>query len=256
MPLSGRRCSSLLWIAMLWVATASGAVRLPRLVSDGMVLQRDAPIVVWGWADRGEVVSVAFLGQHVRVTTGGDGKWTAKLKSSAAGGPYSLTVSGNDPAASVVLHDVLVGDVWVASGQSNMVFPITEDEDVPGSVRDAEKELNTAHFPQIRLFKVSHQLASTPQHDLKSESGWQAVTPTTVGPFSAVAYLFGRELHQRYHVPTGLIEASQDGTPAEAWMSVSALQPFPDLHPAASGQMPSGKNTVPAGAVQWHDIPC
>jgi len=128
---------------------------------------------------------------------------------------------------SIRLKNILVGDVWLASGQSNMEFPVKETEG--WGVNNAEVEVAGAHFPQIRLFIVKHAAALTPQFDVDS-AGWRAVTPETVSGFSAVAYLFGRELHERYRVPIGLIESNWGGTVAEAWISASALQPFPEFH--------------------------
>ena len=144
----------------------------------------------------------------------------------AAGGPYEMTVNGNNRLS---IHNILIGDVWLASGQSNMEFPLKHDEKENfGGVLNAAREIAGASFPQIRLFKVHHKIAVKPQADVEADT-WTAVTPETVGSFSAVAYLFGRELHQRYQVPIGLIESNWGGTVAEAWISEGSLKKFPEF---------------------------
>lgn len=210
-------------IALGVVHEAAAEVRLPAVIGDAMVLQRDSKIRVWGWADPGEPVAIAFLGQSFKAKADRSGQWSAALGPYPAGGPHEMSIVGKN---SLKLSDILIGDVWVASGQSNMEWPLKGPWGV--SVDNADREIAAANFPQIRLLAVEQKTAPRPDSDTTSE-GWRAVTPETVARASAVAYFFGRELHQRYQVPIGLIQASWGGTVAEAWMSESALRRFPEF---------------------------
>ncbi|HEY6453019.1 MAG TPA: sialate O-acetylesterase [Steroidobacteraceae bacterium] len=215
--------ATLLAASLLLAAGAADAdIRLPRLVGDNMVLQRDAPLKLWGWADPGERIRIRFRNQSLRTAADRSGAWSVTLAPLAAGGPDELQLTGHH---TLTLHNVLVGDVWLASGQSNMQFPMLR-QDGFGGVANADQEVSRAKFPRMRLFLVKQQTAFTPQSDVSSD-GWQGVSPATVGPFSAVAYLFGRELFERYHIPIGLIESDWGGTPAECWTSASGLHAFP-----------------------------
>jgi len=201
---------------------AQATVRLPRFVADHMVLQRDAPVPLWGWADAGETVTITFKGQTYQATpTPGTGRWQVSLPAQKAGGPYELTIKGQN---TLTLHDVLFGDVWLASGQSNMEWPVRD------AVNGAQ-EVAAADYPQIRLLNVDNAPAFTPQADIRSAAGWQVCGPGTVAGFSAVAYFFGRDLYQKYKVPIGLIGSEWGGTPAEAWTSAAALRPLADFNP-------------------------
>ncbi len=193
-------------------------VRLPVLFTDHMVLQRDTPITVWGWAAPGGMVRASIDGNEVETRAGADSTWHLTLPPMPAGGPHTLTIAG---AETITLDDVLVGEVWVASGQSNMEWPIQAS-------KDAEAEIQAADFPEIRLFKVTRSAAYAPQQAVEAE-GWHAVTPETIPEFSAVAYFFGRKLHQDLGVPIGLVETAWGGTPAEAWTSGPALKKLPDF---------------------------
>lgn len=203
-------------------------VRLPNVIGDGMVIQRNARVTVWGWADPGEIVRIAFHGAKVRATADKKGCWKASFGPLGAGGPYDMTVQGRNR---LLIRNILVGDVWLASGQSNMQFPVKGGEDRPEGVNNADVEIASANFPNVRMITIKHAAAAKPQWDVNTE-GWRAVTSETVVSFSAVAYLFGRELHERYHVPIGLIQSTWGGTAAEAWMSESAVLHFPDFRPA------------------------
>jgi sialate O-acetylesterase len=211
-------------IALAWARTAHADIRLPRLVGDNMVLQRDAPITIWGWADPGERVAIAFRDQRRKTRADAHGNWSVTLAPLSAGGPDSMRLAAH---RTIILSNILVGDVWLASGQSNMEFPL-QSQDGFGGVNDAEREVAQAHYPSMRLFLVTRDAALTPRQDVRSD-GWQAVTPANVGRFSAVAYLFGRELHQRHAVPIGLIESSWGGTPAECWIGAGSLTRFPEF---------------------------
>jgi sialate O-acetylesterase len=202
---------------------AGAAVRLPAIIGDGMVLQRDSKISIWGLADPGEQVAIAFLGKSFKTKADGAGRWSVSLGPYPAGGPYEMAIVGKN---SVRLKDILMGDVWLASGQSNMELALQGGYGL--KVDNGDREIESANFPQIRLLSFQQKTAPRPEPDTTSE-GWRAVTPETAAPFSAVAYFFGREIHQRYQVPIGLIQATWSGTPAEAWMSAAALQPFPEF---------------------------
>lgn len=195
-------------------------VRLPRLINDGMVLQRNTPLAVWGWANPGESVVVEFKGKKYPAKADSDGKWLVKIAPQKAGGPFQMRVRGTNE---ILVSDIMIGEVWVCSGQSNMELKMRR-------VRPRyEKEMAAADNPAIRLFEVPQRFDfNTPQTDLRAGT-WKALTPQTVPDFSAVAYFFAQNLYEKYHVPIGLINASLGGSPAEAWMSESALKTFPDL---------------------------
>lgn len=220
-----RRLYALLILLLAPAASAQTAtnVRLPRLVADHMVLQRDRPVAVWGWADPGGTVTVRLADATASATVGADGMWRVELPAMNAGGPYTVTIEG---AETITVHDVLVGEVWLASGQSNMEFSLRR-------VDHADAEVAAAQFPEIRLFSVPYRWALTPQDDLDG-GAWEPVTPQSVPNFSAVAYLFGRRLHAELGVPVGLIDASWGGSAAEAWVSAAALATLPDVGPLAA----------------------
>ncbi|HEY0375852.1 MAG TPA: sialate O-acetylesterase [Pyrinomonadaceae bacterium] len=198
---------------------------LHPLFSDDMVLQRDVKFPVWGWTTPGTSVTVQFRGQKVTATADADGKWLARLGPFGAGGPYTLMISG--PQA-VTLNNVLVGDVWLCSGQSNMEMGVTQ-------VENATEEVAQANYPQIRLFAVPKTIAAEPQSTVQGR--WLVATPANIttggwGGFSAVAYFFGRHLHKELNVPIGLIHSSWGGTVAEGWVSAEALSAMEEFQPA------------------------
>ena len=214
--LASFRFLGLALLLLVQVSPAAANVRLPAIFGSHMVLQQDSKIPVWGWADPGEAVSVA-LGDHTAKTTAGaDGKWRVNLDPVPGGtAPLSLTVTGKN---SVKLDDVLVGDVWLCGGQSNMEFNLNRGENGPA---DALK----ATDPLIRLFVVYKDIALDPKDDTAGK--WALCTPTTVSWFSSVGYYFGRSVRQKYNRPVGLIASYWGGTPAQAWTSLSALQKDP-----------------------------
>ncbi len=182
-----------------------------------MVLQRGVPVRIWGWADPDEAVRVEFQGQTVSSKAGQDGKWVVWLKPLAAAGPLAMTVAGSN---SIVINDVLVGEVWIGSGQSNMEFPLSR-------ANNHDQEIAAADYPLIHIFMVKRKVAEQPMDDI--EGTWAAVTPQSIPTFSAVEYFFGRDLYGKLHVPMGLIESNWGGTPAEAWTSPEALAADPLL---------------------------
>jgi len=195
---------------------ATCAVKLPGVLSSHMVLQRDRPIHIWGWADPGEKVAIDFHGGNRQSTADGMGHWSVFLAPEAAGGPYELTITGTNR---IVLDDILLGDVWFASGQSNMEMPLSGWPGAP--LRNSAEEITHASQPQIRLLNIPHKAVDFPLFN--SDTAWTVCTPETAAKFSAVAYFFGRELNAREHVPIGLIDASWGGTPAEAWVSLQSI---------------------------------
>jgi len=202
---------------MLVPATAQAAVKPHALFTEHMVLQQGRDVFVWGTADPGERVTVRIQNQEVAATAGDDGKWQVRLKPLTVGGPYELTIAGTN---SITLKDVLVGEVWVASGQSNMQWPVNRSA-------DAEKNIAESANPQMRLFTVPRIATKDPQDNV--DAAWQTCGPESVPEFSAVAYFFGRALQQQLKVPVGLINTSYGGTPAEAWTSRQKLAATSDL---------------------------
>jgi sialate O-acetylesterase len=207
----------LTWL-VVGVVPASAAVKPNPLFSDHAVLQRDLPVPVWGTADPDEKVTVKIQEQSVSATAGKDGKWMVKLAKLKAGGPFELKIEGTD--GGVTLKNVLVGDVWVASGQSNMEWPVRASA-------DPQKAIDESKNDQIRLFTVPKKTSKTPLTTVDAK--WVECGPTTVPGFSAVAYFFGRDLQQQLKVPIGLIHTSWGGTICEAWASVPALEKHPDF---------------------------
>ena len=191
-------------------------VRLPGILSSHMVLERDRPIHIWGWSNPDEKVSVELHGVSREAISDSLGNWSAFLPPESAGGPYQLTVTGTNK---IVLDDILVGDVWFASGQSNMEFPMTGWPGAP--MKDSAREIATANQPQIRLLHIPRKAADFPLFN--ADAKWTVCTPETVAHFSAVAYLFGRELNARERVPIGLIDSTWGGTVVESWISLQAI---------------------------------
>jgi sialate O-acetylesterase len=218
----------LLAAASLSAISLSAEVRLPHILSDHAVLQREAPIHIWGWAEPKEHVSVEFHAQKRAATANEYGEWSLWLAPEAAGGPFTMSVKG-DTGAAIVYSDLLVGDVWFASGQSNMEMPLRGfNPDM--LVKNGDAEIAAATHPEIRLLRVEKKSTSIPMEDLTGV--WTKCTPETAKEFSAVAYFFGREINQKEHVPIGLIDSTWGGTPVEAWASFDALSADASLMPA------------------------
>ena len=186
-------------------------VKLPALFSDNMVVQRNMAIPVWGWATPGEAITVT-LGEHKAVATAGaDGRWTARLDPLPAGGPLVMTIAGNN---TLTINNVMVGEVWICSGQSNMEWVLQ-------NVNNAAQEIAACENPQIRMFTVTKVIAMEPRDDCQGK--WQTSTPTNVSRFSAVGYFFARDLQKALDVPVGMIHTSWGGTIAEAWAEETSL---------------------------------
>ncbi len=202
-------------ISMLSNCAVFANIKLPAIFSNGMVLQQQSKVPVWGWADVGEKVTVtgSWSAKNISVITDAQGNWKATLQTPKAGGPYLLTIKGNN---SIILNDVLIGEIWLCSGQSNMVFALKGSE-------DAKEEIAAANFPFIRYYSVKRQYGPALFNDAPG-SVWQTTSPQTALGFSAVAYFFAKKIHKDLKVPVGIIYAAWGGTPAEAWTPKKVLQ--------------------------------
>ena len=200
---------------------ATAQVRLPKLISDGMVLQRDSEVKVWGWATPNESISVTFNNHTYRSITNSNGEWLITLPKTKVGGPYSMTLKGSN---TITIKDILMGDVWVCSGQSNMELPMRRVSPI------YEAEIANSTNNQIRCFTVP-QRYNFKQTQTDFESGsWVTTNPSSVLNFSAAAYFFAKELYQKYKIPIGIINTSLGGSPAEAWVSDNTLQKYPHYY--------------------------
>jgi len=204
------------WVCIA-ASPASADVRLPHVLGNNLVVQRDLPISVWGWADAGEKITVKLAGNEVTTIAGARGKWAVKLPAVPAGGPHQITVSGNN---TIRLTNVLVGEVWICSGQSNMVMAV-------GHSKDAEQEVSAADYPKIRLFTVPRTSSGRLEFDV--DGAWQVCKPDTVRDFSAVGYFFGRELHRELAVPIGLICTAWGGSRIEPWTPPAGFAAVPKV---------------------------
>lgn len=212
--------AGIILILLLHTGALLGQIKLPRLISDGMILQQGVPTNIWGWASPLEAISVEFADIKYNTVANEAGEWKIALNALPAGGPYQMELKGKN---TITLSNILMGEVWVCSGQSNMELPMRRV--LPLYSADIAAAENQA----IRQFTVPQRYDfSTPQTDLPAGT-WEASTPENVLDFSATAYFFALEIHQKYKVPIGLIHTSLGGSPAEAWMSESALGAFPNL---------------------------
>jgi sialate O-acetylesterase len=235
-------------VLLLAVAGVSLAdIRLPAIIGDNMVLQQGQKATIWGWADPDEevLVSVSWHNMKWGVTAGRNGKWVYKMNPPKAGGPYEMTLTGKN---TITIKNILVGEVWVCSGQSNMQMSVQ-------SSNNAKEEIAAANYPNIRLFTVQREVAQEPQADCKGN--WTLCSPETVPGFSAAGYFFGRELYQKLGVPVGLIHTSWGGTPAEAWTRRGVLKsdtdfkPILDRYDAAVKRYPQAKQEYEQKLEQW-----
>jgi len=199
---------SSLFFLFLCSGTLFAAVTLPKVFTSNMVLQRDKPIKIWGWAGKGEKVTVQFNGKKVIVSADKNGDWAATLPAMQTGGPFELQVNGKN---NIVLSNILIGDVYICSGQSNMEFALKQ-------ANNAAQEIAASSYPTIRLFTVKKAMSFAEQKDVQAEQ-WEECGPSSSGDFSAVAYFFARKLIKDIHIPIGLIHSSWGGTNIETWTS-------------------------------------
>ncbi len=254
-------------IALLFIlcnATLNAQIKLPKLISDGMVLQRDVEIPIWGWASANEKIVVRFNGKTYKTTASASGEWKVNLRKMKSGGPYTMTISGKN---NLEVKDILIGDVWLCTGQSNMVHQL--------DIHDVlyADEIATANNPNIRHFKVPTTTSiSGPQDDLDGGE-WQKAVGEEVRPFSAVAYFFAKKIYEKNQIPIGLINASVGGTPIEAWIPKEGYKNIPDIlkiieenqdstfvnnlkknQPSVSKEVDEETDKGLIGVLPWYDI--
>jgi len=207
-------------------ADAHSDILLPKVFCDHMVLQRNSQVPICGTAKPDQKLTVTFNQQEISVTADSEGDWSAQLVTAKAGGPYEITIVATDEDAKIVINDILVGDVWLCSGQSNMSRPVS-------TALNAEAEIEQSkNFANLRLFRVEESVAAAPESEFAKVEPWQICSPESVKDFSATGYFFGRELvSQLEDVPVGLISSAVSGTPCEAWLSQEKMDSIDSLKP-------------------------
>jgi sialate O-acetylesterase len=230
------RLSSILLVLSILPKIATANISLPEIFSDNMVLQQKSEVIFWGWANRGETVKLKadWMDKELSVMVGSQGKWKLTLTTPAAGGPYNILIKGYNE---IIIKNVLIGEVWLCSGQSNMEWSAQL------GINNGQEEIKNSNNPQIRLFTVFHATSDYPQDHFAGY--WTECTPETMQNFSAVAYFFGKKLNKELGVPIGLINSSWGGTPAETWMPEEIIQKNDFLRNAAAKQKP-----VPWGPIE------
>lgn len=217
----------LLLLSIVITPSIYAKIKLPALVGNHMVLQQSTTVNIWGWASPNEtvIINAEWQEEPLQVITANDSIWKAQIQTPIAGGPYSITLKGEN---TIILTDIMIGEVWLCSGQSNMEKPIGEQHGQK-PVFNAEKEIAEADYPSIRLFPVPNKKTAIPQTDINSS--WIVCTPKSIDStkFSAAGYFFGRELHKQLNVPIGLIDASWGGTLIEPWTPLEGFKKYPDL---------------------------
>jgi sialate O-acetylesterase len=229
------------YLLIVAAVSARAEVTLPSLLADHMVVQRGLPVHLWGKASEHENISVTFRGETQTTTADDLGRWSLYLSPGEAGGPFQMVIKA---ANTIQLNDVLVGDVWVASGQSNMEFPMKE-------LANPDAEIAAAQYPKIRIFRVKHRPSDYPRSDVEAKT-WALCTPEDVAESSAVGYYFARDIHQKINVPIGLIETFWGGTAAESWTSLHTLSSDASLMPvfAERAKMVDQRESVLLGLEQ------
>ncbi len=225
MVMNSKRSNLVLFICFFLIPKAVFCeVKLPKLISDGMVLQREECVKIWGWALPHEKIKINFNGEEYNTTTGECGKWEVSLSKMKAGGPYDMEIKADN---TLIVKDILIGDVWVCSGQSNMETTMERVSPL------YEYEIVNSENNYIRYFTVPKKYNfNAPQKDLEY-GNWEKPNPGSILRFSAVAYFFAKELYEKYNVPIGLINSSLGGSPIEAWMSEESLKEFPEIYEEA-----------------------
>jgi sialate O-acetylesterase len=218
MKLACKKSIIVLAALIFTVTQLFATVKVARIFSDNMVLQRDINVPIWGTANSGEEITVTIDGLSLTTRADANGQWSVSLPTFKAGGPYTISVKGEN---TITFSDVLFGDVWVASGQSNMAWSLQNSN-------NAQEEVSNANYPSLRLRDVKRRVGKAPKADI-DEGQWEKCTPEAAKSFSAVAYFFGIELHKDLNVPIGLINCNWGGTAAEAWTSPEMLKSLPDF---------------------------
>jgi sialate O-acetylesterase len=207
---------------MLAALPAAADVRLPKIFTDNMMLQRDLPVRVWGWADAGEAVSVTLAGKNAATKADDEGQWAIELPAMKSGDNLELAVAGNN---SLTLKNIVIGDIWVFSGQSNMEMGL-------GGCLGAAEDIKAAELPMIRRIKFNHVQSAQPQADAPTATSWQVCSPQTAGGFSAVGFYFAREVQAKTGVPIGILDVNWGGSPIEPWVASEGLALVEELKPA------------------------
>lgn len=227
-------------------AQTNAEVKLPGVLSDNMVLQREIPVNIWGWAAPGENVTVEINGQKVKGKAAKDGAWKVKLAPMKAGGPFEMIISGKNR---IVLTNILIGDVWVCGGQSNMEWVLM-------NTNRWDKEASEANIPQVRLITITRKMSSNPMNDVPSTK-WMVCDKTNAATFSAIGYYFGKFLNSHLNVPIGLISSNWGGTDIETWMCLETMYADPDYKKAVEEM--KGKDfqalqtQAERNAIKWND---
>src|SRR5690242_13843101 len=243
---SSRLLAVLFGVCLLCRFSANAGLKMPAVFGDNMVLQRQISVPVWGWSDPGAKVTVTFAGQSKSIRADADGKWLVKLgQLKASAEPQTLVI---ESGTTLTLTNILVGEVWLASGQSNMEKPLGLQRGQK-PVFNYEQELAAANYPQIRIFRVLHSLAATPRNDLEKYYGWRECGSNALNStgFSAAAYFFAREIHTNLDVPVGIVESSWGGTRIEPWTPPEGFEKVASLKTLGQTKLNPGKlsNTQP-----------
>jgi sialate O-acetylesterase len=232
------------WITIL-AGIAHAEVRMPAIIGDNMVVQAGMKVRIWGKANPGERVTVRFNSQTTSAPTDQQGQWQTFIGPFKAGGPFEMIIKGGN---TLTFKNILVGEVWICSGQSNMEWPLI-------NAKDGAEAVAQANYPEVHLFTVEKDTSPAPLDDVKGH--WVVTSPATVGQFSAVGYFFGRELYRQLHTPIGLIHTSWGGTPAESWTSYQALaanvevKPVLDRYQESLKSLPERQKDFERQLVQW-----
>jgi sialate O-acetylesterase len=250
-------------LVLVFSFTVNAQVRLPSLVRDSMILQRDAPVNIWGWAAVNEKISLRFKNKTYKTAADKSGKWLVKLPPTPAGGPYTLDIAASNK---ISLKEILFGDVWFCSGQSNMVHQL--------NIHDVSyaKDIAEANYPMIRQFWIPTLTSLQGPKDDYPAGNWKSAVGEDVRPFSGVAYFFAKTIYDKYHIPIGIINSSVGGPPVEAWTSEEGLKNFPAAFATLQKnkdtayinsltRRPAGSTNRPApptdpgsaGSVKWYD---
>ena len=231
-----KRAALAVIVFLVFIQVSKANISLPEIFSDNMVLQQKSDVIFWGWAKTGEtiVIKADWIDSDITVKADVQGTWKTTIKTPGAGGPYNIHIKGQNE---VILKNVLIGEVWLCSGQSNM------EMSAQWGIDNGDEEIKNANYPEIRLFTVSTSTSHFPQDHLAGK--WSVCTPEEMKPFSAIGYFFARKLFKELGVPVGIINSSWGGTPAESWMPEEATQKNDFLREAASKQ-----KVVPWGPVE------
>ncbi|AXB56838.1 sialate O-acetylesterase [Flavobacterium fluviale] len=208
-------------LALIITFSVNAQIKLPRLISDGMILQRDTKVNIWGWASANENIELDFKGKKYKTTTSEEGKWSIQLPSQKAGGPFEMTLKGTN---TIVLKNILFGDVWLCSGQSNMELPMERLKD------KYKDEIAKSQNSNVRQFLVPDEYYFEKERTDFSSGSWVEANPVNVLQFTGVGYFFANEIYEKYKIPIGLINSALGGSPAESWINEEGIKKFPDYY--------------------------